>query len=410
MRIAYVNPAAGLGGAELILLDILATVPEALPGVEQDLFLLAEGPLAERAAALGVRVHTVPMPPSLASVGDSALKGKGKFRAAAALAARGLPAGAATLRYARRLGALLSSVAPSVVHSNGIKTHLLLGLAAPKNLPIAWHIHDFWGSRPLAAKALRWAARSARLGFAITRAVADDAKAALPMLPVEVVYNGIDLEHFQPAPGDGAKLDALAGLAPAAPGTVRVGLVATYARWKGQDVFINAAAQLAAESPTSATRFYIIGGPIYQTRGSQFDPAELKARASAAGLDLAMGFVPFQKDPAFVYRSLDIVVHASTQPEPFGRTIAEGMACGRPVVVSKAGGAAELFTEGIDGVAFAPGEAAALAYAINALVSDATLRDRMGAAARETAVTRFDRTRLGREVAERFRRMSESEG
>jgi len=57
-----------------------------------------------------------------------------------------------------------------------------------------------------------------------------------------------------------------------------------------------------------------------------------------------VGFVPFQDNPADVYRALDIVVHASTKPEPFGRTIVEAMACGKPVIAAQTGGAAELFT------------------------------------------------------------------
>src|SRR5262249_14978265 len=60
----------------------------------------------------------------------------------------------------------------------------------------------------------------------------------------------------------------------------------------------------------------------------------------------AAGLVPFQEDTAAVYRALDVVVHASTQPEPFGLTIAEAMSCSRPVVVARAGGAAGLFSRG----------------------------------------------------------------
>jgi glycosyltransferase involved in cell wall biosynthesis len=406
MRIVYVNPAAGLGGAELILLDILATLPQALPGVEQHLILTAEGPLVDRARALGVEVHMRPMPSSLASLGDSALRGRGKAAAALALAARGFPASLSTLKYARELRSVLRSLEPSVIHSNGIKSHLLLRLATPRGVPVAWHIHDFWGSRPLAAKALRWAARRARLGLAITRAVADDAKLALGSLPIEVVYNGIDVDHFRPGEGNGAQLDALAGLKVAEPGVARVGLVATYARWKGQNLLLDAAAMLLAGPSPLKARFYIIGGPIYQTKGSQFDPAELQARVRDCGLSSDVGFIPFQSDPADVYRSLDVVVHASTQPEPFGRTIAEGMACGRPVIVSKAGGAVELFTEGVDAVGFPPGDAAALAHTIGRLVGDPKLRRSIGDAARSTAAERFSRQRMGSEVARHLGRLA----
>jgi len=74
-----------------------------------------------------------------------------------------------------------------------------------------------------------------------------------------------------------------------------------------------------------------------------------------------VGFVPFQDNPADVYRALDIVVHASTKPEPFGRTIVEAMACGKPVIAAQTGGAAELFTHDHDAVGVPPGDPAALA-------------------------------------------------
>src|SRR5436305_624378 len=161
MRVVYVNPAAGLGGAELILLDLMASLPGAIPGVEQHLVVAAEGPLVARAEALGVAVSARPMPGALAQVGDSALKGSGKAGAALALAARGVPAGVATLRYAYGLRTLLRGLNPSWIHSNGIKSHLLVRLAGLRDVPVAWHIHDFLGSRPVAARALRWASRGA---------------------------------------------------------------------------------------------------------------------------------------------------------------------------------------------------------------------------------------------------------
>ena len=89
-------------------------------------------------------------------------------------------------------------------------------------------------------------------------------------LRIVPIYNAIDLERFSPA-GDRLDLDAKAGLAPPAPGTVRVGLIATFARWKGHKVFLEA---LARVSPDVPIRGYIIGGPIYQTDGSQWSALE----------------------------------------------------------------------------------------------------------------------------------------
>ena len=186
------------------------------------------------------------------------------------------------------------------------------------------------------ARLLRWSARPGVRAVAVSHSVAADAARVLgPRVPVETIYNAVDLDRFAPGPGDGAWLDGLAGLPPAPAGTVRVGLVATYARWKGHDVFLDAVARL---DPGLPARFYVVGGPIYRSAGSQYSPEELRAKAEALGVAGRVGFAGHQADPEAVYRALDVVVHASTRPEPFGRVIVEAMACGRAVVVLRGGG------------------------------------------------------------------------
>ncbi len=409
MRIVFVNQVGQVGGAEMILLDLLASLPAAIPGVERHLIVLSDGPLIGRAETLGVTVHAYPMPSKLAMLGDSALKGKGKGRLAVVLATRGLPAGLAAIGHARGLGRLIREGKPDLIHSNGLKAHLLLSLAGLWGIPIVWQLQDFLGSRPVMARALRWASRSAAGVIAIAEAVGRDAREVLDPLPVEVVYTAIDLDEFTPGVGDGPWLDGLAGLPTAEPGVARVGLVAVYARWKGQDLLLEAAAKIAASRPDAKVRFFIIGGPIYKTQGSQFTEAELRAQAATLGLGDRVGFVPFRRDTANVYRALDVVVHASTQPEPFGRTIVEAMACARPVIVSDAGGASETFTQDVDAVGFPPGDRDALASAILGLLDDPARRDRIALEARRSAASRFARPRFGAEMAAAYARLMKSD-
>jgi glycosyltransferase involved in cell wall biosynthesis len=396
MRVLFLSPVGQVGGAERVLLTAVAGLRRAIPGAAVRVLALADGPLLAAAADVGAETEVVPLPPALAALGDSQARGAG-WRGKAGVLLRSLPAIPAAVRYAARLRAAVTRFAADVVHSNGIKTHLLSRLAVPRGVPVAWHLHDFYGLRPAAARLLRLARGRARVGVAISNAVAADTAVVLPGLPLVVVPNAIDTARFTPD-GPAADLDALAGLPPAPPGTVRVGLVATYARWKGHLTVLDAARHLTG----LPARYYLVGGPIYQT-AAQFTEAELRATAAERGVATRVGFVPFQPETAAVYRALDVVVHASTLPEPFGLTIVEAMACGRAVVVSAAGGAAELFAPGHDAVGAPPGDAAALAAAVRMLAENAELRATLGANARAAAVGRFDAADYGAKLAAVYR-------
>ena len=403
MRVVYLNPVGEVGGAELSLLDLMASVAEATPGVERHLIVAGDGPLIGKAEVLGVTVHVLPLPESLAALGDFGLRDRGRLGKIGTLFIRGVPVGLAVRGYTRRLKALLHELDPTIVHSNGIKTHILLKLSGFDEAPVIWHVRDFYGPRPLMARALGWACGGVSRAIAISGAVGRDAEAILEGVPVTVVYNAIDTVRFAPGVGDGARLDGLAGLPPALEGTVRVGLVATYARWKGQDLFMIAISQVQSVRPA---RFYIVGGPIYKTKGSQFSVEELRELAGKLGVADRLAFVPFQAETADAFRALDVVIHASTHPEPFGRTIVEAMACSRPVVVANAGGASELFTEGKDALGVTPGDPDALAQAMDRLIDNDTERHQIGECARATALTRYARERLGRDIADVYAQLT----
>lgn len=404
MRILFLNPVGVLGGAEKVLLTAIAGVRRIQSDATLRLLAFSDGPLLEAAAKAGAEVEVIPLPKTLSVLGDSQFRSQGlvaRKLATLGQVARAIPAGC---RLLRSLHASVRRFAPDVVHSNGIKTHLLAALAVPRRIPVIWHLHDFYSDRPVIARLLPRFRGRAVGGVAISEAVRLDAATLLPGLPVGVVRNAVDTYHFTPAVRDGAALDGLAGLPPAAPTTVRVGLVATYADWKGHYVFLDALAHLG--DLRQIVRGYIIGGPLYATTGSQISRSDLVDRVRASGLTERVGLIPFQSDPAEVYRMLDVVVHASTRPEPFGLVIAEAMSCGRAVIVSAAGGALELFTDGHDALGHRPGDAEELAAKIARLASDPRIRQRLGAAARTTAVARFSLNRYDEEIVKVYNRVA----
>jgi glycosyltransferase involved in cell wall biosynthesis len=393
MRILFLNPGGSLGGAERCLLDLVASIREHSRHAEVALGLVAggDGPLVAAAEARGLQIFRLPLSERLASVGDSALVAHG-VPALASFARRAAYGAVEAPEYARKLKATIQQFAPSIVHSNGIKMHLLAA-AVRERAPLVWHIRDFIGVRPLVSRAMCLLSGRATAAIAISKAVAEDVRRVVPRLPVSVLYDAIDTAVFAPE-GRMADLDSLAGSDRAPGEAIRVGFVATYARWKGHDVFLNAAHRLRAVAEQHGVRFYVIGGPIYDTAASQYGEDELRSMVHELGIHDFVRFIPFRENIEDVYRALDIVVHASSRPEPFGRTIAEAMATGKPLVASRDSGAAELFVDGADAIGTPARDPLALAEAIRGLILEPRRREVLGRAARAAAVERFSRDRL----------------
>ncbi len=395
MRVVYLNPCGQMGGAEICLMDMLGSMRRAEPEWQLCLVLGEAGPLAGEAEAAGVRVILAPFPPALARLGDS---GGGPLGALWSC----FKAGLGTLRYAFTLRRILAALEPDVVHTNGFKMHVLGAYACPKHARVIWHVHDYVSTRPLMKRLLSLHSGRPAAVIANSESVARDVQAVCgPKLETLCIYNAVDLKRYSPA-GEKTGLDVLAALEPAPAGTVRVGLVATLAHWKGHRVFLRALARLPRDLPWRA---YVIGGAIYQTDHSQWTLEQLRELAADLGLSGRVGFTGYVADTGSAIRALDILVHSSTQPEPFGRVIAEGMACGRAVIVSAAGGAAELIVEGHDALAHTPGDELALAVRIEELVRDPELRARLGRAGRQTAERRFEPSRLARQLIPLYTRI-----
>lgn len=401
MRIVFLNPSAQLGGAEVALLDVLASLRSAEPLWDLHLIASDQGMLVSKATTLGVSTTVLPFPTSIARLGDASAVGPAGKRIGTRELRRLLFAASPDIfRYARTLRQTLRQLAPDIVHTNGFKMHILGALSRPRRAKLVWHIHDYVQARPLMTRLMKLFSRRCAIALTNSQSVAADVRAACRRrLRVQTIYNGVDTKVFSPR-GASLDLDSLSGLTHANGSTVRVGMLATLARWKGHETFLRAFSLL----PESLSlRGYIVGGAIYQTEGSQCSLAGLRGLARDLGIADRIGFTGFVDQPASVMRSLDILVHASTQPEPFGLVIAEGMACGRAVIASNAGGAAEVFDANVNALGHAPGDVVALAERMEELITKPELRARLGAAGRATAEARFDRARLAGELVPLYR-------
>jgi len=138
-------------------------------------------------------------------------------------------------------------------------------------------------------------------------------------------------------------------------------------RWKGQLLFIEALARLKARR--GADRFRITGLLVGSDQGREAYRRELEEQISEKGLGGDVQIVGHCEDMPAAYMLSDVVVSASTDPEAFGRVIAEAQAMGRPVVVADHGGATEQVLAGETGWLFAPGDPETFADALEAALT-----------------------------------------
>ena len=276
----------------------------------------------------------------------------------------------------------------------------LFGALAHSGHTLVWHLHDYLGSRPLSARLLRVARAQCAVVIANSASVADDVRQVLAGVTVVVVRNAVDLERFSPI-GRMLDLDDLAGLAPPLRG--RFGSDCWPPSRDGRATRRSLRA-IARVPRTVALRAYIIGGPVYDTLGSQYSRQELVSLVEALHIGDRVAFTGVVSAPDAALRALDLAVHASTAPEPFGLVIAEAMACGRAVIVSFAGGAAEIVTDNVDARRTHPATSRGwprVSPRWPPMVGGAVAR-----AGRATAVRSFDRARLSAELVPIYRQVA----
>lgn len=368
-RVLYLNPTAQMGGAEYSLLDLASSLDRAR--FSPVLACLGDGPLVTEAAARGIEVVALPLS---GRIGRLSLKGQRS--GAAGLAVAAASAAPVALKI-RRLAA-----DARIVHTNGNKAHVL-GAFTHGRARLVWHVRDFWRTGRFERAMCRLANRRATAVIANSSAVgAHLAAMGVSRQLVHPVPNGIDGDRFAPG-GPVASLREEFGWPSDAP---LIGIVGMLARWKGQDVLLRAFADVLQARPNA--RCVIAGDEIYVTRGQTGFGEELRHIARQLGIEASVAFTGYRRDIPAVLRALDVVVHASVEPEPFGRVVGEAMACARPVVATDAGGVPEV--AGRD-TAFlvAPGDVEAMSRAIQHLLADKDAATRRAVAGRERILRHF---------------------
>ena len=137
MRVVFLSVSAEIGGAERSLLDLLSSLRRSQPGWDLTLIAPDHGPLVSEARSQGIAVHVLRFPDRVSAMGDSAAGGPaGRTLGKAILLLRMIGAAGAVQGYLRSLRRLLRTLEPTLIHSNGLKMHVLMSWAKPAGVPV----------------------------------------------------------------------------------------------------------------------------------------------------------------------------------------------------------------------------------------------------------------------------------
>jgi len=153
------------------------------------------------------------------------------------------------------------------------------------------------------------------------------------------------------------------------------GIVGRITPWKGQDLYLKA---FARAFPAGPERAVVIGSALF---GEEDYEQQILSLAKRVGIDDRVEFRGFREDVFAELATLDVLVHASVVPEPFGQVVIEGMLAGLPVIAADEGGPAEAIVDGVNGRLFRSRDEASLARAMSELAKNPAERLRLGAAA-----------------------------
>jgi glycosyltransferase involved in cell wall biosynthesis len=197
---------------------------------------------------------------------------------------------------------------------------------------------------------------------------------------IRIIPRGVDLTVFDPATISGSRIAKLATAWRLPDGVRTVVLPGRLTSWKGHAVLLEAIARLGRPD--------IMCILVGSDQGRHAYATELQRQATRLGIADRLRIVGQCDDMPAAYALSDVVVHASIQPEAFGRVVIEAQAMGRPVIASDLGGPVETVSHNETGWRVKPNDPDALAAAISiALDLDPTERQALGQRARASVPT-----------------------
>ena len=342
-------------------------------------------------SALSVRSTSKRIPDDLRPDGDS----RRKFRAARRL--NGFVQ--RDWRLARRIAEVIESVGADLVQSNICPSAdrasiLAAGLTRVRQISYSqfFTADEAWLDRPLSTLVDRYLCISESVRQQVRRA------AGVREDKTRLVYAPFEFPDSTTTPAAAAVRESL-GV------NGRHRLIANIGRivpWKGQDVFLRAFASIASAHPEA--RAVVVGSAGDKQAGQAFE-SELRGLVSDLGLGERVIFTGHRSDVEDIMSASDVVVHSSSEAEPLGRVIMEAIALEKPVIATGAGGVPEMVRDGETGSLVPPGDAEAMARALDSVLKEPARAAEMAVKARRAAERQFSARTFVRTLESEYRKI-----
>lgn len=397
MRVLFVDHVESIvGGAEINLIELLAT-SLIRRRWETGVACPRSGPVARHLARDGHAHFEYRLPEALRNTRVAAGAGADASGSGWITAFRGLCAGRKAAFRLMRIAEIWSA---DVVVSCTNKDHLAASLC---RRPTVWWINDAMTADFFSWPVRRLFTAAARAGADHLVAVSDFAGRALvrqgvPGHQVHTIHNGVDLDQYRRGVrGAFRKRLGIPGNAPLA------GWIGRVTPWKGPDFFVELAREWISRG--RAGHFVLVGGAF--NADGEF-ARDLRSRIEETPLRGRVHGVGFQAGVSEVLTDMDLLVHCSLRPEPFGRVLVEAMALGVPVVAARAGGVPEIVESGVNGLLAEPGDHRDYLEKIERILLDPPFAARLAASACESVRVRFQLGRVAGDFDRLFNTMSGS--
>lgn len=283
---------------------------------------------------------------------------------------------------------IIHRVSPTLIHANGFDLSRSFALAVG-SLGLSYITHVRFPVEPLG---VRWTLRGLPKPAAFifnSQAMQDKLWPYIslhaPQSQPYVVHNAVDLENFTPASW------------PEGP-PYRIGIVANFALFKRHEDFLRMAAEMV--KVRQDLEFWIVGD---DTEGVS-RRAVLETFAQELGITTFVRFLGHCSDIPDIMRQLHLLIVPS-QFEPFGRSVIEAMACGRPVIASRDGGIPEIIKDGETGYLVEVGDYTGFARAALRLLDDRKHWEETSRRAVEDVRARFSIATHTRQVLDVYQRV-----